>query len=130
MSFSWIPNAISVLRIALIAPILWLILNDGFGLAVVLFCLAGFSDGVDGYLAKRFDWRTRIGALLDPIADKLLVAGMFVTLAYMQHIPVWLASVVILRGAGRAHTHQQTQYGPRTFVLAVRNEPRGFRVAG
>lgn len=97
MSFSWIPNAISVLRIALIAPILWLILNDGFGLAVVLFCLAGFSDGVDGYLAKRFDWRTRIGALLDPIADKLLVAGMFVTLAYMQHIPVWLANVVILR---------------------------------
>ena len=97
MSFSWIPNAISVLRIALITPILWLILNDGFGLAVVLFCLAGFSDGVDGYLAKRFDWRTRIGALLDPIADKLLVAGMFVTLAYMQHIPVWLASVVILR---------------------------------
>ena len=97
MSFSWIPNAISLLRIALIAPILLLILNGGFAWAIILFCLAGFSDGVDGYLAKRFDWRTRLGALLDPIADKLLVAGLFITLAYMQHIPVWLASVVILR---------------------------------
>lgn len=97
MSFSWIPNAISLLRIALVAPILLLILNDGFAWAIILFCIAGFSDGVDGYLAKRFGWRTRLGAMLDPIADKLLVAGMFITLAYMQHIPVWLASVVILR---------------------------------
>lgn len=97
MNFSWIPNAISLLRIALVAPILWLILQGGFGWALALFCVAGFSDGIDGYLAKRFDWRTRIGALLDPIADKLLVAGCFVTLAYLQHIPVWLAAVVILR---------------------------------
>lgn len=97
MNFSWIPNAISLLRIALVVPILWLILHGGFGWALVLFCVAGFSDGVDGYLAKRFDWRTRIGALLDPIADKLLVAACFVALAYLQHIPVWLAAVVILR---------------------------------
>ncbi len=97
MSFSWIPNAISLLRIALVAPILLLILNGGFAWAIILFCLAGFSDGVDGYLAKRFDWRTRLGALLDPIADKLLVASLFITFAYMQLIPVWLASVVILR---------------------------------
>jgi cardiolipin synthase len=59
--------------------------------------LAGFSDGLDGYLAKRFDWHTRLGALLDPVADKLLVAGTFITLAYTQDIPIWLASVVILR---------------------------------
>lgn len=97
MSFSWIPNAISLLRIALVAPILLLILNDGYAVAIVLFCVAGFSDGVDGYLAKRFGWRTRLGALLDPIADKLLVAGLFITLAYMQLIPTWLASVVIFR---------------------------------
>jgi len=97
MSFSWLPNAISLLRIALVAPILMLILNGRFGWALALFALAGFSDGVDGYLAKRFDWHTRLGALLDPIADKLLVAGTFITLAYTQDIPVWLASVVILR---------------------------------
>jgi cardiolipin synthase len=74
-----------------------LILRDDFAWALALFALAGFSDGLDGYLAKRFDWHTRLGALLDPVADKLLVAGTFITLAYTQDIPIWLASVVILR---------------------------------
>jgi len=97
MSFSWLPNAISLMRIALVAPILMLILDGSFGWALALFAIAGFSDGVDGYLAKRFDWHTRLGALLDPVADKLLVAGTFITLAYTQDIPVWLAAVVILR---------------------------------
>ncbi len=97
MSLNWLPNAISLLRIALIAPILMMILAGSFGWALALFWLAGFSDGVDGYLAKRFDWHTRLGALLDPVADKLLVAGTFMTLAYTQHIPVWLAAIVILR---------------------------------
>ena len=78
------------MRIALVAPILILILNDSFAWALGLFWLAGFSDGVDGYLAKRFNWHTRLGALLDPVADKLLVAGTFITLAYTQHIPIWL----------------------------------------
>ncbi len=97
MSLSWLPNAISILRIALIAPILTLILQGSFGWALALFWLAGFSDGLDGYLAKRFSWHTRLGALLDPVADKLLVAGLFITLAYTQDIPVWLAAVVIVR---------------------------------
>jgi cardiolipin synthase len=85
------------MRIALVAPILMLILNGSFGWALALFWLAGFSDGVDGYLAKRFNWHTRLGALLDPVADKLLVAGLFITLAYTGDIPVWLAATVILR---------------------------------
>lgn len=97
MSLSWLPNAISLLRIALVAPVLWLILNDQFGWALALFFVAGFSDGLDGYLAVRFDWTTRLGALLDPAADKLLITGMFVTLAYTGYIPVWLAVIVILR---------------------------------
>ena len=91
MSFKWLPNAISFMRIALVAPILMLILRDDFAWALALFALAGFSDGLDGYLAKRFDWHTRLGALLDPVADKLLVAGTFITLAYTQDIPIWLA---------------------------------------
>jgi len=97
MSLSWLPNAISLLRIVLVVPILSLILSGGFAWALALFFAAGFSDGIDGYLAKRFDWHTRLGGLLDPVADKLLVAGTFVTLAYVQQIPVWLAAVVILR---------------------------------
>lgn len=99
MSLIWIPNAISLMRIVLIAPILLFILDGSFGWALALFWLAGFSDGVDGYLAKRFNWHTRLGALLDPLADKLLVAGTFITLAYTQHIPLWLTATVLLRDA-------------------------------
>ena len=97
MSLSWLPNAISLMRIALIAPILILMLQGDFGWALALFVLAGFSDGLDGYLAVRFGWSTRLGGLLDPAADKMLITGMFITLAYTQQIPVWLAAVVILR---------------------------------
>lgn len=97
MSFKWIPNAISCLRIALIVPIVLLIVDGEIVWALVLFWLAGFSDGIDGYLANRYRWQTRLGALLDPIADKLLVAALFVTLAVLALIPAWLAVVVILR---------------------------------
>jgi len=97
MSLRWLPNAISLLRIALVVPILLFIFKGHYAWALALFFIAGFSDGIDGYLAKRFDWHTRLGALLDPVADKLLVAGTFITLAYTQHIPVWLAAVVITR---------------------------------
>ena len=97
MSLRWLPNAISLLRIALVLPILIFIVDGQYKIALALFFFAGLSDGIDGYLAKRFEWHTRIGALLDPIADKLLVAGLFITLAYTGDIPVWLAAVVILR---------------------------------
>jgi cardiolipin synthase len=97
MSLSWIPNAISLMRIVLVAPILMLLVEGEFGWALLLFWVAGFSDGLDGYLANRFGWQSRLGALLDPVADKLLVAGLFITLAVTGLIPVWLAAVVILR---------------------------------
>ncbi|NNF40629.1 MAG: CDP-alcohol phosphatidyltransferase family protein [Woeseiaceae bacterium] len=97
MSLSWLPNAISLLRVVLVAPILLLILNDEFAWALGLFFIAGFSDGLDGYLAKRFNWYTRLGALLDPAADKLLVSGTFIVLAWIELIPLWLAVIVILR---------------------------------
>lgn len=97
MSLRWLPNAISLLRIALVVPILMLIIDGQYGFALGLCLVAGFSDGVDGYLAKRFDWHTRIGALLDPIADKLLVAGTFMVLVYTGHIPLWLGILVIFR---------------------------------
>jgi len=97
MSFRWLPNAISILRIALIVPIVLLIVDAQFKLALALSFLAGLSDGLDGFLAKRFHWHTRLGALLDPIADKLLVASTFVALVYTGHIPLWLGVLVILR---------------------------------
>jgi cardiolipin synthase len=97
MTLRWLPNAISLFRILLVGPILLLVEDGRFDLALLLFFVAGFSDGVDGYLAKRFRWHTRLGALLDPIADKLLVAGTFLILVYTGHVPVWLAAIVISR---------------------------------
>jgi cardiolipin synthase len=70
MSLSWLPNAISISRIALIVPILWLFVNEQFGWALGLFLGAGLSDGIDGYLAKKYHWDTRLGAFLDPAGDK------------------------------------------------------------
>jgi cardiolipin synthase len=97
MSLSWLPNAISIIRIALVPPVLALLLNGRYAVALLLFFVAGFSDGLDGYIAKRFDWHSRAGALLDPVADKLLVAGTFVTLSVAGLLPAWLAAIVILR---------------------------------
>mgnify|MGYP005756799337 CR=1 FL=1 len=97
MFFKFIPNVISAIRIALVLPILLMIKNGNFDFAIGLFLLAGLSDIIDGYLAKQFNWHTRLGALLDPVADKLLVASLFIILAYSEHIPLWLAIAVILR---------------------------------
>lgn len=97
MSLSWLPNAISLMRIALILPILVLFVNEQFGWALGLFLVAGLSDGIDGFLAKTFNWHTRLGKFLDPAGDKLLVAWSYGTLAYLGHIPAWLAVIVILR---------------------------------
>lgn len=97
MSLSWLPNAISISRIALILPILWLFVNEHFGWALGLIFAAGLSDGIDGYLAKKYHWDTRLGAFLDPAGDKLLIAWSYGALAFLGHIPVWLAFVVIFR---------------------------------
>ena len=97
MTFRWLPNAISLMRVALVIPILMLIIDDRFELALALCVVAGFSDGLDGFLAKRYNWHTRFGALLDPLADKFLVAGTFLVLVYTGHIPLWLGVLVIVR---------------------------------
>lgn len=92
-----IPNLICVLRIALVWPIVSALISGRFVFALLLVAIAGFSDGLDGFLAKRFDWRSRLGGLLDPLADKLLLVSTFVTLAWLGLVPVWLAAVVLLR---------------------------------
>jgi cardiolipin synthase len=97
MSLSWIPNAISIMRIMLILPILALFVSGEFGWALSLFVIAGLSDGIDGYIAKKYHWDTRLGAFLDPAGDKLLVAWSFGTLAYLGHIPVWLVHIPLPR---------------------------------
>jgi len=92
-----IPNIITIFRFLLVTPVVWAMLNDRFGLALLLFGVAGISDAVDGYLAKRNNWSSRLGAIMDPLADKLLLVCSFVTLGWLGWIPLWLVVLVILR---------------------------------
>lgn len=99
MKLQHIPNAITVLRLLLVPPVVALILAGDQAAALVLFLVAGVSDGVDGFLARHFHWRSRMGALLDPLADKLLLLGTFVALTLEGLLPVWLLAAAVLRDA-------------------------------
>ncbi|MFP6696892.1 MAG: CDP-alcohol phosphatidyltransferase family protein [Alphaproteobacteria bacterium] len=92
-----LPNMISLARL-LSAPFnVWLILIDQWCLALVVFCLAGLSDAVDGLLAKRFGMQSRLGRYLDPIADKVLLISIFIALGVQQFLPLWLVILVVSR---------------------------------
>ena len=97
MKPSDIPNIITLIRFLLVLPVVLLLLQGRFGFALVVFGLAGFSDALDGYLAKHYHWSSRVGALMDPLADKLLLLSCFVTLGWLGWIPYWLVGLVILR---------------------------------
>lgn len=92
-----IPNIISLLRILLVLPVVYLLLQGEFAWALLLFLIAGISDGVDGYLAKRNHWQSRLGSILDPLADKLLLISSFMVLGWLAVIPMWLVLAVLLR---------------------------------
>lgn len=114
MNASQIPNIITLARVAL-APALVLVLNDrNYVAALVLFAVAGFSDGLDGLIAKRFHYESRLGAILDPAADKILLVSSYVMLTILGNLPVWLVIVVAFRdlliiGGYLAYT---SMYGP------------------
>ena len=93
----WLPNAICIVRVLLVAPIVLMLLDERYVAALVLIALAGFSDGLDGFLARAFDWRTPLGSLLDPAADKLLIVSVFLTLAFQGLVPPLLTIVVVVR---------------------------------
>lgn len=97
MSLKDIPNLISTLRIALVVPVVWALVTEQFELALLLFAVAGISDGLDGFLAKHFQWESRLGSILDPIADKLLLVASFATLAWLGLLPLWLLWLVLAR---------------------------------
>jgi cardiolipin synthase len=92
-----IPNVLTALRILLVVPIVALLLQRQFAAAAGLFLLAALSDGLDGLLARRFGWQTRLGGLLDPLADKLLVNACFLALWWLDKVPGWLPALVGLR---------------------------------
>lgn len=94
-----IPNVITVIRILLVVPIAIALVQRQLLTTISLFALAAVSDGLDGYLARRFDWRSELGSILDPTADKLLLITVFITLGLERLVPLWLMVAAVLRDA-------------------------------
>ncbi len=92
-----IPNFITLGRVILVPVVFWLLLNGETRAAFFVFVVAGVSDAIDGYLAKRFHWETDLGAYLDPLADKLLIVCIFVALGVRGLLPSWLVIAVVSR---------------------------------
>ena len=95
-AFLTLPNIISFARLCAVPAAIWLVLHQHFSAAFALFVLAGISDAIDGWLARR-QGGTALGAVLDPLADKTLMVGMYVTLAAISQLPDWLAILVVFR---------------------------------
>ena len=92
-----IPNILTVLRILVTPLLVILLIRDQHVYALVIFIFAGVSDGLDGLIARMFNQRSELGAVLDPIADKLLLTAAYISLGILKDIPGWLAVVVISR---------------------------------
>jgi cardiolipin synthase (CMP-forming) len=92
-----LPNLICLIRLLLIWPIVTALHAGHHLTALALFIAAALSDGLDGYLAKRFDWTSALGTVLDPAADKLLLVCVFVEGAWLGLIPWWLTAAVVAR---------------------------------
>lgn len=90
-----IPNILTFARLLLVLPIMWCLYVEYFRQALLLFFIAGLSDGVDGYLARKYNWKSRLGAIADPLADKFLLVAAFVTLTLMGEIS-WQLGLLVL----------------------------------
>lgn len=97
MSLVYIPNLLTLLRILLVPLTVWLIVSNDLRSAFGVFLVAGVTDALDGFLAKRFGWTSELGAYLDPLADKLLLVSTFVTLGFRTMLPSWLVILVVSR---------------------------------
>lgn len=91
------PNIITLARLLSVPVAVWLILIGSFAPAFWLFVAAGISDGVDGFIAKRFDLRSELGAILDPLADKALLMSVYVTLGVAGVLPALIVILVVAR---------------------------------
>jgi cardiolipin synthase (CMP-forming) len=92
-----IPNALCFLRMLLVVPVAWLLVTDNYRITLAMFAFAAATDGLDGFLAKRFGWTSELGKIIDPLADKILLVGVFITLAALGVVPLWLAAAAVGR---------------------------------
>jgi cardiolipin synthase len=92
-----LPNLICLARIALIWPIVAALASANYDFALLLFAVAAVSDGLDGFLAKRYGWTSELGKILDPVADKLLLISVFVMATSLGLVPWWLTLTAVTR---------------------------------
>ncbi|WP_341760191.1 CDP-alcohol phosphatidyltransferase family protein [Candidatus Endowatersipora endosymbiont of Watersipora subatra] len=92
-----VANLITFLRVLLVPLIVWAMLSDCILIAFVLLILAGLSDAIDGSVARLFNQQSKLGTLLDPFADKILLVSVFIVLSYLGHLPIWLVVLVASR---------------------------------
>ena len=92
-----IPNLISILRIVLVVPIAYYLWNQNYSIALLLFLIGGLSDGLDGFLARRYHWETELGVILDPMGDKLMMLTAYLLLGWHNLLAWWLVGLVIFR---------------------------------
>jgi len=117
-----IPNVLTVLRVLATPVILQRIWERDLDIALILFFLSGMTDTIDGTLARRFGWSSSFGRLIDPIADKTLLIGTFLTLGMRNYVPFWLVFLVLLRdvlllagGLILKSTGRVTEFPPSVF---------------
>jgi len=97
MKLSSIPNMLTIMRLLLVIPLVILLLTGHYAVALTVFVIAGVSDGLDGFLAKRYGWTSKFGSIADPIADKLLMVTSYFVLCWQGLLPWWLFVVSLLR---------------------------------
>ena len=95
--FIFIPNFLSILRIALIYPILENLLSKDFIMSLIFFAIASLTDALDGFLARKMNWQTELGKILDPVADKLLLTGTIFILWVSEYIPLYIFIIFFSR---------------------------------
>lgn len=94
-----VPNVITIMRFLLVPAVIWALLSGEMAWAFAFFLIAGISDGVDGFIARHFNQQSKLGAYLDPVADKLLLVSVFVVLGLMGELPLWLVVLAVSRDA-------------------------------
>ena len=94
-----IPNLITIMRFLLVPAVVLAMLNMRWDWAFAGFLVAGISDGVDGFIARRFNQQSKLGAYLDPMADKVLLVSVFVVMGFIGQLPLWLVVTMVSRDA-------------------------------
>jgi len=122
MNLAQLPNAITIARMVMALPLLWLLMESHYPQALALAILAGATDVLDGFLAKRYGWQSLLGGVLDPIADKLLLMVCFLGLWWSLRLPTWLLVVVL----GRDLAIGIGAWAYWRYTGALRPEPTGI----